>query len=88
MQAITYCSAVYNARYSNVTLNSDLFTPKYEAYHLCPKMHQCYKFGENPSNISQDIMLVFQDAHMGEHTDRHDRNITLAATLVGRIIES
>jgi len=40
----------------SVILNSDLLTPKPEAF--SPKMHQCWKFGENMSNTFQDLVLT------------------------------
>jgi len=51
------CAVTVPACYSTVTLNFDLLTPK-RRIHLCPIIHHWCNFGENSSNVFQDIVLT------------------------------
>jgi len=46
------------ARYSTVTLNCEPFEPKIQRTHLCSIIHHWRKFGENPTNTFQHIVLT------------------------------
>ena len=52
------------------------FDPKMQRVHLCPKMHQCCRFGENPFNTFQDMVLTMSGTHTYGQTDEQTHRST------------
>jgi len=64
-------------RFQHMLFHCDLelwpFDLKVYCVHLCPVVHRWCKFGENVSNILQDIVLtMFRDAHTDARTNGTD----------------